>query len=241
MATHYIENESNANQYYFNANSNAASQVQRPAQDASYASPVTVSTTVGPSEYSPYPVGVSGVRSQPQQIRSDRNVQGDNDPYQLPQQHQSVAGFSKNVPQQQHPLSSSPVPQVKATVRAVNSQERQQGSPVQYQQQQAPPPPQQQQQQQPSQQRQQQVYGNFEPQSSSQSSQALPPHQQYQYDPRQQVGQPSGVSGYYQAPNSPQYVRHEADQRGESTSQGHDPHAQVIVNLILFFKQKSQL
>ncbi|CAF4714172.1 unnamed protein product, partial [Rotaria magnacalcarata] len=80
----------------------ATAQVQRLAHDATYASPVTVSTTIGPSEFSPYPVGVSGVRSPTQQIRSDQNGYVGSDPYQISQQHQSVAGFNKSVSQQQY-------------------------------------------------------------------------------------------------------------------------------------------
>ncbi|CAF2104013.1 unnamed protein product [Rotaria magnacalcarata] len=218
MTSHYIENESNANQYYFDANNKATAQVQRLAHDATYASPVTVSTTIGPSEFSPYPVGVSGVRSPTQQIRSDQNGYVGSDPYQISQQHQSVAGFNKSVSQQQYQSSSSPVPQVKATMRTINSPEQQHASPIQYQQQQ---------QSQSTRQPQQQIYANYEQQGLPQSSQVLTEHQQHQYDSRQQLGQSTGVSAFYQAPSSAQYTHHDVDQRTESLSRGRDPNVQV--------------
>ncbi|CAM4896369.1 unnamed protein product [Rotaria socialis] len=226
MTSHYIENESNANQYYFDANNKAAAQVQRLAHDATYASPVTVSTIAGASEFSSYPVGVSGARSPNQQIRPERNGYVDSDPYQIPQQHQSVAGFNKSVSQQQYQSSSSPVPQVKATVRTISSPEPQHASSVQYQQQQQPQPTQQ---RQPP---QQQAYENYEQQGSPQSSRVLTQHQQHQYDSRQQLGQSTGVSAFYQAPSSAQYTHHDVDQRTESPSRGRDPNVQVSVQQV---------
>jgi hypothetical protein len=199
MATHYIENGSSGNQYYFDANSNSTSQTQKSAQDRTYASPISTTTSVGSSEFSPYPTGVAGVRSQHQQIRSERNTYHEDDSYQLPQQHQSVAGFSKTVSQQQYQAAPSSAPQVRATVRSVTSQEQQQ--------------------------QQQQAYVNYEQQTSSQPSQISP--QQHQYDTRQQAGQPISPSGYYQAPGPAQYLPHELDQRTESPSRSRDPHAQA--------------
>lgn len=204
MSTHYIENES-SNQYYFDANN---------------ASPATVTTSVGSSEYSPYPAGVSGARSQYQQVRSERTTYNDNDSYQLPQQHQSVAGFSKNTSQQQYQSSQSSTPQVKATVRTVNTQDQQY-----YQQQQ------QQQQRQP---QQQQSYSNYEQQNSPQQYQQ---QQQYQYDSRQQSGQTPQSPSYYQSPNTAQYSQYEANQRTESPSRGRDQHAQVFINPYIFSKK----
>jgi hypothetical protein len=186
MATHHIENGSSGNQYYFDANSNTTSQAQRSTQDRTYSSPVTT-TTVGSSEFSPYAAGVQGVRFQQQQTRSDRNTYNEGESHQLPQQHQSVAGFNKSVSQQQYQSSSSPVPQVKATVRSVNSQEQQYAASTQHQQQPQRPP-------------QQQTYANYEQQGSPQPTQILP-QQQYQNDPRQQPGQPTGVPSYYHTPS----------------------------------------
>ena len=226
MATHYIENGSGGNQYYFDAGNNAPSQAQRPEQDRTYASPVTTTTTVaGSSEFSSFPAGVSGARSQHQQSRSDRNTYNEDDTYQLPQQHQSVAGFNKSVTHQQHPSSPSPVPQVRATVRSVHNQEQQHASSsVQHQHQQQ------------SQQRQHQPgYVNYEQQGSQQSAQISPQHQQYQYDPRQQQGQPTGVSGYHQTPGPAQYGHHQADQRTESPSRSRDQHVQVCKKIHCFF------
>jgi hypothetical protein len=223
MATHYAENGSNASQYYFDASSNSTSQVQKSTQDRTYASPITTTTTVGSSEFSPYPVGVSGARPQQQQFQSDRNSYNEDNSYQLPQQHQSVAGFNKTVSQQQYQSSPSSVPQVRATVRSVTSQEQQKqqqhGSSVQYQQQPQP------------QQRQQQAYVNYEQQGLPQSSQISPQQNQYQYDPRQQSGQPTGVSGYYQASGSTQHPQHEFDQRTESPARSRDQHVQVFIHV----------
>ncbi len=209
MATHYIENGNSGSQYYFDSNSNSTS------QDRAYTAPVTATASVVPSEYSPYAAGVSGARSQHQQMRSEQNAYDENDPYQLPQQqHQSVAGFNKPVSQQQYQSSPSSTPQVRATVRSVNSQEQQYASSAQ------------QPQQQPTQQRQQ-VYVHYDQQSSPQSS---PQQQQYQYDPRQQSGQQPGGSAYYQAPGSAQYSHHEVDQRTESPSRSRDQHVQVFMD-----------
>ncbi|CAF3453998.1 unnamed protein product [Rotaria sp. Silwood1] len=210
MATHYIETEQGGNQYYFDGKSNATSQAQRSTQDSSYAVPVAVTTTVGSNENISHPVGVSGLRSQHQQIRSDHNVHVEGDSYQLPQQHQSVAGFNKSVSQQQYQTAPPSAHQVKATVRTVNTQEQQHhGSSVQHQQQ------------------QQQAYGNYGQQTSPQSSQVSSQHQQYPYESRQQVGQPTSVSGYYQAPSSAQHTHQEVDHRTESPSRGRDQHAQA--------------
>mgnify|MGYP006892793126 CR=1 FL=1 len=192
MSTHYIENE-NSNQYYF---------------DAGNASPATVTTSIGSSEYSPYPAGVSGARTQYQQVRSERTTYNDNDSYQLPQQHQSVAGFNKTTSQQQYQSSA---PQVKATVRTVNTQEQQHGSSQYYQQ-------------------PQQSYTSYEQQNS-------PQQQQYQYDSRQQSGQVSQSPGYYQSPNTTQYSQYEVHQRTESPSQGRDQHAQVFRKSVFFYPQ----
>lgn len=140
MATHFAENESGGSPYHFDVNSSSTPQAQRSTQDRTYASPVTVTTAASSSEYSPYPAGVSGVRSPPQQFQSDQNTYNQENSYQLPQQHQSVAGFNKSVSQQQYQSSPSSAPQVRATVRSVTSQEQQQqqqqhGSSAQYQQQ----------------------------------------------------------------------------------------------------------
>jgi hypothetical protein len=213
MATHYIENGSTGNQYYFDANTNASSQVQRSTQDRAYASPITATTTIHPSEYSPYPAGVSGAHTQQQQIRSDRNIHNEDDPYQLPQQHQSVAGFNKNVSQQQYQSSPSSAPQVRATVRSVNSQEQQQ------------------------QRQQQQAFISYEHQGSSQPSQISPQQHQHQYDSRQQLGQSTNVPSYYQTPGSAQHAHHEQDQRTESPSRGRDQHVQVFLHLLFFIIQ----
>lgn len=222
MATHYIENGSSGNQYYFDAGSNTTSQTQKSTQDRTYASPVAITTTVGPSEFSTNPpVGVSGVRPQYQQVRSDRSTYNQDDPYQLPQQHQSVAGFNKSVSQQQYQSSPSTAPQVRATVRAVNSQDQQFASSAQYQQQQQQP-----------QQRPQQPYGNYEQQSSPQSPQISPQHHQYKHDSRQQAAQPTSASGYYQPPSSPPHPYHELDQRTESPSRGREQHVQVLTYLL---------
>jgi mediator of RNA polymerase II transcription subunit 25 len=226
MATNYIENGSSGNQYYFDAINNSTSQAQKPTQDRSYASPIPITTSVGPSEFTAYPAGVSGVRSPNQQIRSDQSTYNQNDSYQLPQQHQSVAGFNKTVSQQQYQSSPSSAPQVRATVRSVSSQEQQQ----QQQQQQYTPSVQHQQQQQP-QQRQQQAHINYQQQGSPQPSQISPQQNQYQYDSRQQTGQPTGVSGYYQTPGPAQYPPHELDQRTENPSRSREQHAQVFVHV----------
>jgi len=98
MSTHYIENASSGSQYYFNANT-------------------TTSQPFGSSGYSNYPSSISGSRSPNQQIRLDNT-------YQLPQQYQSVAGFNKNVTQQQYRSPQSPAPQVRASVRVVGSQDQ---------------------------------------------------------------------------------------------------------------------
>ena len=214
MATHHIENGGSGNQYYFDANSGAPSQGQGLAQNRAYPVPVANITSVSSSEYTAYPAGVSGARSQHQQVQPERNAYNQDDAYQLPQQHQSVAGFSKTVSQQQYQSSPSSAPQVRATVRTVNSQEQQYASSGQYQQQQ----------QQPQQhQRSQQAYPNYEQQQqvSPQQSQVSPQQQQqqqqqYQYDPRQQTG----GSGYYQSPGSAQYSHQQLDQRTESPSHG---------------------
>jgi hypothetical protein len=219
MATHHIENGGSGNQYYFDANSNVTSQGQRPTQDRAYASPVANITSVSSSEFTAYPAGVSGARPQYQQVESGRNTYNEDDSYQLPQQHQSVAGFSKTASQQPYQSSPSSAPQVRATVRAVHSQEQQHASSGQYQQQQHQQPHQ----------RPQQAYPNIEHQSSPQPSQISPQQQQYQYDSRQQSGQQTGVSGYYQSPGSAQYPHHELDQRTESPSRSRDQHGQVFV------------
>jgi hypothetical protein len=218
MATHHIENGDSGSQYYFDANSSAPSQGQRSTQDRAYPSPVANIASVGPSEFTAYPAGVSGARSQYQPIQSDRNTYNKDDPYQLPQQHQSVAGFNKTTSQQQYQSPPSSAPQVRATVRTVNSQEQQQHvSSGQYQQQQPP-------------QRPQQAYPNYEQQGAAQPSQISPQQQQYQYDPRQQAGQQPGGSGYYQSPGSAQYPHHELDQRTESPARGRDQHGQVFID-----------
>ena len=205
MATHHIENGSSGNQYYFDANNaSSVSPGQRSGQDRVYA---TSGTTAISTEYSPYAAGVSGVRSQQQHIQSDRNLYHEDNSSQLPQQHQSVAGFSKTTSQQQYQSSSSPVPQVRATVRAVTSQDQQQ-----YQQ------------------RPQQSHSNYDQQASSQpsyvSSQQPQQQQQYQYDSRQQH---TNVPGYYQSPGSAQYSNQNVDQRTESPTRNRDQYGQVLV------------
>ena len=213
MATHHIENGGGGNQYYFDANSNVPSQGQRPTQDRAYPSPVANITSVSSSEYTAYPAGVSGIRSQ---VQPERNTYNQDDPYQLPQQHQSVAGFNKTVSQQQYQSSPPSVPQVRATVRTVNSQEQQYASSGQYQQQQQY-------------QRPQQAYPSYEQQVPPPQSQ-ISPQQQHQYDPhQQQPGQQTGGSGHYQSPGSAQYPHQELDQRTESPSRGRDQHGQVFV------------
>lgn len=202
MASHYIENGNSGNQYYFDSNASAVSPGQRSGQDRVYASPGATVTSAGSTEYSPYPAGVSGARLQQQQYaQSDRTAYNDENSYQLPQQHQSVAGFSKTTSQQQYQSSASPAPQVRATVRSVTSQEQQQH-----------------------QQRPQQSYANYDQQASSQQQ-----PQQYQYDSRQQSGQNPTSSGYYQSPNSAQYPQQEVQQRTESPTRNREQYGQVLV------------
>jgi hypothetical protein len=117
MATHYIDNASSGSQYYFNAN-NATTTSQ---SYQNYTSPKTI------SDYSNYP----GARSPQQQIRVERNTYNQDDLYQLPQQHQSKAGFNKNVSQQYYQPPQSPVHQVRATVRSVGNQEQHHSQPTQ--------------------------------------------------------------------------------------------------------------
>ena len=221
MATHYIENESDRNQYYFETSTNVTSQVPRQAQDRTYTSPVTMTTMIGASEISSYPAGAPGGHLQKQQIQSEPYTYSSGDPYLLPQQHQSLAGFSKSTTQQQYPSASSPVSQVKTTVRSVNNQEQQNVTSIQHQQ--AP------------QQRQQQADVNYNQQSQSLSSQAPRQYQHYQYDSRQTVGQPSSISDYYQVPCSAQYTAHEINQRTEIPSQGHDKRIQVVLDFCCYF------
>ena len=179
MATHYIENGAGGSQYYFDANSTAASQTQRSGQDRSHPAAVTAPGAVGSSEYSPYPAGVAGARSQPQpqpQPQS-RSPYHEDDGQQWAQQHQSVAGFSKTAPQQQYQSSSpAPAPQVRATVRAIHTQD-QQSSPAA---------------------RSPQSYATYEQLNSPSST---PQASQYYHDPRQQSN-PS--SNYYQPSTSDQ-------------------------------------
>ena len=199
MASHYIENGNSGNQYYFDANTSSVSPGQRSGQDRVYTSPGATATPAISTEYSPYPAGVSGARSQQQYVQPDRNTYNEDNSHQIPQQHQSVAGFSKTTPQQPYQSSSSPAPQVRATVRSVTSQEQQQ-----YQQ------------------RPQQSYANYDQQTSSQQ-------QQHQYDSRQQSGQNTATSGYYQPPSSAQYPQPEVDQRTESPTRNRDQYGQVLV------------
>lgn len=99
MATHYYDNSSSGSQYYFNTNSATTSQSQQ-----SYNSPPV-------SGYSNYPSHSSN-----QQIRLESS-------YQTPQSYQSVAGFNRNVSQQQYKTPQSPTPQVRASVRVLGSQD----------------------------------------------------------------------------------------------------------------------
>lgn len=199
MASHYIENGNSGNQYYFDANAGSVSPGQRSGQDRVYASPGATVTSVGSTEFSPYPAGVSAARSQQQQqyVQSDRKTYNEDNSYQVPQQHQSVAGFSKTTSQQPYQSSASPAPQVRATVRSVTSQEQQQ-------------------------QRPQQSFANYDQQTS-------PQQQQYQYDSRQQSGQNTANSGYYQPPSVAQYPQQEVDQRTESPTRNRDQYGQVLV------------
>ena len=211
MATHYIENGAGGSQYYFDANSSssATSQTQRSGQDRSYPAAVTASGAVGSSEYSPYPAGVAGARSQPHQQQQSRNPYHEDEGQQWAQQqhHQSVAGFSKTAPQQQY-QSSPAAPQVRATVRAIHTQDQQQqqqqqyGSASQYQQQPSPAA------------RSPQSYANYEPSNSPSST---PQTSQYYHDPRQQSNQ---SSNYYPTSTS--------DQRTDSPTRGREQHVQVI-------------
>jgi hypothetical protein len=225
MATHYIENAASGNQYYFDDNSAATAQAQRPAQDRAY--PASVSTAavpaipVGSSEYSSYPAGgVSGVRYQPQTVRTDRNVYNEGDVQQWPQQHQSVAGFNKTVAQQQLQSASSPtsVPQVRATVRTAASQEQQIVSPGQYQQSTVA-------------QRSPQTQAHFERTSSPQAAQ-ISPHQQF--DSRQSSGHSMGAPVYYPSANAAQHTHPELEQRTDSPSRGREQHAQVNKSMSQF-------
>jgi len=101
MSTHYIENPSSGSQYYFNTSTTSTSQAYQP---------------YGSSGHSTYPTSFSGSNSPNQQIRIDT--------YQTPQQYQSVAGFNKSVTQQRYQSSQSPPPHLRATVRAISSQDQ---------------------------------------------------------------------------------------------------------------------
>lgn len=106
MATHYVENASSGNQYYFNANDATTSHSYQ-----TYSSPVR--STHSSSTYTTYPVNVSGLSGQSMHF----------DSYQVPQNYQSVAGFKSVAPQYYQP-PISPTHQSRTTVRAVSSQDR---------------------------------------------------------------------------------------------------------------------
>jgi hypothetical protein len=97
MSTHYIENASSGSQYYFNTN--------------------TATSPSNRTGYSNYPTSLSGSRSPNQQIRIDSS-------YQIPQQYQSTAGFNRNVSQQYYQTPQSPPAHLRATVRAISSQDQ---------------------------------------------------------------------------------------------------------------------
>jgi hypothetical protein len=109
MATHYMDNASSGNQYYFNTNSATTSQSQR-----SYNSPTR--STFDSSGYSTYPNNISSSRSPNQQIRLENS-------YYAPQSYQSVGGFNRNVTEQQYRSPPLPAPQVRASVRVLGSQD----------------------------------------------------------------------------------------------------------------------
>jgi len=100
MSTHYIENASSGSQYYFNTTTSPQSY-----------------QPYGSSGYSTYPSSILGTHSPNQQIRIDNS-------YQTPQQYQSVAGFNKNVTQQHYQSPHSPSPHLRATARAISSQDQ---------------------------------------------------------------------------------------------------------------------
>lgn len=211
MATHYIENGSGDSQYYFDS----ASQPQRPVQDRNYPAP-GMAAAAAPPEFGAYPTAVAGVRVQPQQVRSDRPMGNDEGAYQMPQQHQSVAGFNRSAPQQQpqqYQPAVSPAPQVRATVRTASSQEQQYNQPAQYQQQPSP------------QQRQPQAHVQYEHQGTSQPTQISP---QQQHNARSQPGPPASPASYQPVPNPAQYSQHDLDQHMDSPSRPRETHVQVF-------------
>jgi hypothetical protein len=79
MTTDHIERGSSGSRYYFDPNCSTTSQSYK-----NYSSPVTTTRTYGSSDYSTCPVGIASVRSPRQQIRLDRNIYDQDDPYQLP-------------------------------------------------------------------------------------------------------------------------------------------------------------
>jgi len=99
MSTYYIENGSSGNQYYFD--NNAATSHNSSQSYRSYGSPVTFSTNF----------------TTPTSSSSHHH-----DSYAYPQQHQSVAGFSKTTTHQYH-ASPSPPPQARARIRSVGQQD----------------------------------------------------------------------------------------------------------------------
>ncbi|CAM4740425.1 unnamed protein product [Rotaria magnacalcarata] len=116
MATHYIENASSGNQYYFNTN-NATTSSQ---SYQTYSSPVR--SSYNSSTYSAYPVSISGASNQ--QIHL-------NNSHQVPQNYLSVGGFNKAVTQHHYHTAQSAAPQTRTTARAISNQDRYhlQGSP----------------------------------------------------------------------------------------------------------------
>ncbi|CAM2698645.1 unnamed protein product [Rotaria socialis] len=116
MATHYIENASSGNQYYFNTNNATTS--SQPYQ--TYSSPVR--SSYNSSTYSAYPISISGASNQ--QIHLT-------DSHQVPQNYLSVGGFNKGVTQHHYHTAQSATPQTRTTARAISNQDRYhlQGSP----------------------------------------------------------------------------------------------------------------
>lgn len=118
MATYYVDNGSSGNQYYFDSGSATTSSQSYRAQPS-------------PVHNSSYPTGhLVSTRSPYQSIRVEQqSAFGLDDPYRLPQQHQSVAGFSRTVTQQYH--QPAPPPQVRARMRSVGNQESYSSQPLQ--------------------------------------------------------------------------------------------------------------
>ena len=118
MATYYVDNGSSGNQQYYNSSATTTSSQSYRAQPSS---------DFGSS----YPTGhLVSTRSPYQSIRVEQQSAYDrDDPYRLPQQHQSVGGFSRTVTQQYHQAAAPP--QVRARVRSVGQQESYSSLPLQ--------------------------------------------------------------------------------------------------------------